>query len=104
MVVLAVHLTLFIFTNKWRIRKLTSFVDMFRDKNLLTKREHEDLHKRYTGFLGYLEPFPSEEDFSILYKDTAFSLFVKKARWRLRQYAILTLISFALLAILLTMF
>ena len=100
MVLLTIHSFLLIWTNKWRIRKLVTFVDKFKEEELLGKKDYEYLYDRYTSFLSYMEFFPDKEDYRLLYENKDFYKFVTTTRNRLIYYAIVTVICFALLAVL----
>ena len=99
MILLMIHFFLLIWTNQWRIKKLVTFVDKFRDEDLLTKKDYEYLYNRYTSFLSYMEFFPDKEDYKSIYENVEFVRFVQRTRRRLKYYAIVTGTCFALLAI-----
>lgn len=103
MVTLTIHFFLLIFTNKWRVNKLVSFVEKFNEENILAKSDYDYLYDRYTGFLSYMEFFPDKDDYKCLYENKDFDKFVKTTRKRLIYYAIVTASCFALLAVLIPM-
>ena len=98
-ITLMIHFFLLILTNQWRIKKLVTFVDKFRDEDLLTEKDYEYLHNRYNSFLSYMEFFPDKEDYSSIYENAEFDRFVRTTRRRLKYYAIVTGICFALLSV-----
>ncbi len=100
LITLMVHLFLFILNNQWRVRKLVIFIDKFRDEDLLAKEDHEILYDRYSSFLSYMEFFPDKQEYRLLYENKEFDSFVTSTRKRLKYYAIVTAICFALLAVL----
>src|SRR5688572_30213883 len=100
MTTMTIHFLLLIMTNQWRIKRLVTFVDKFRDDDLLAKKDYEHLHDRYTSFLSYMEFFPDKQDYSLLYENEEFDKFVTRTRKRLKYYAIVTAVCFALLSIL----
>lgn len=98
------HFFLLIYANKNRIRKLVVFLEDFRRDNLLTEKDYERLHDQYTGFLSYLEFFPDKDDYKALYENNDFDKFVTKTRRKLKYYAIISAVTFALLCTLLSIF
>jgi hypothetical protein len=100
MVLLTIHFFLLIWTNKWRIRKLVTFIDKFKQEELLGKRDYEYLNDRYTNFFRYMEFFPDKEDYRLLYENKDFYKFVTTTKTRLKYYAIVSVICATLLAVL----
>jgi hypothetical protein len=77
------------------------FVNKFKEEEILGKKDYEYLYGRYTSFLSYMEFFPDKDDYQLLYEDKEFNKFVTTNRKRLKYYAVVTAVCFALLAVLL---
>jgi hypothetical protein len=99
-ITLFVHFYLLMMHNAFRVKKLLTYIDQFKQEGKLSKNDFELLYNRYTSFFHYLEFYPDKSDFKVLYENTAFDAYVKKSKWKLKYYSIVSLTLIVILLIL----
>lgn len=65
--------------NRYRIKRLTIFVNEFHKIGLLKKKEYELLAGNYRGFFRYLEGYPDRDKYAILYLHNDFRVFSEQS-------------------------
>ena len=76
---LIVHGGILVYFNMFRVRKTIEYINDFRG-NILSEADYKDLKNRYTSFFSYLEPYPNDERYKILYTNYSFCKFVNRGK------------------------
>lgn len=100
-VTLFAHAALLAFHNKFRIKKLLWYLDIFKKENKISDKGYDLLYNRYTGFFHYLEFYPDRDDFKVLYENRDFDTYVRMSRWKIRYCSMVIAVSFLLLVLIL---
>lgn len=97
------HLAGPILFNKYRIKTIRFYCKKFNQQGSLPLNDFNLLESRYTGFFGYLEGFPDDQNYFSLYSNPELLSF-KKFSKRITTYLFVAIVILAVLNVLLINF
>ena len=86
---------LFIVYNRYRKRKIVSYLRLFLAEGALNNVQFQDLFEKYTSFLSYTAGFPDENEYPRIYENEKFVNFRQRTKLVLTWATLLIFLGYA---------